>query len=45
VAALVGWSRVVLGSHFPSDVLAGAVLGCAVVLGLSRVWKLGMKQS
>lgn len=45
LAALVGWSRIVLGSHFPSDVLAGAVLGCAVVLGLSRVWELGMKQS
>jgi membrane-associated phospholipid phosphatase len=45
LAALVGWSRVVLGSHFPSDVLAGAVLGCAVVLGLSRVWKLETKQS
>jgi undecaprenyl-diphosphatase len=43
-AALVGWSRAVLGSHFPSDVLAGAVLGCAVVLGLSRVWKLSAEQ-
>lgn len=34
-AALVGLARVVLGLHFPSDVLAGAVLGCvtaAVVL-------------
>jgi undecaprenyl-diphosphatase len=45
LAALVGWSRVVLGSHFPSDVLGGAILGCAVVLGLSRVWKLETKQS
>ncbi|HEY8877426.1 MAG TPA: phosphatase PAP2 family protein [Roseateles sp.] len=27
-AALVGLARVVLGLHFPSDVLAGAVLGC-----------------
>jgi undecaprenyl-diphosphatase len=44
LAALVGWSRIVLGSHFPSDVLAGAVLGCAVVLGLSRVWELGLSQ-
>ena len=44
LAALVGWSRVVLGSHFPSDILGGAILGCAVVLGLSRVWKLGLSQ-
>ena len=27
VAALVAWSRVYLGLHFPSDVLAGAVIG------------------
>jgi undecaprenyl-diphosphatase len=44
LAIVVGWSRVVLGSHFPSDVLAGAVLGCTVVLGLSRVWDLRLSQ-
>ncbi len=38
VAALVAWSRIVLGTHFPSDVLGGAILGCATVLGLSLVW-------
>ena len=27
VAALISWSRVYLGLHFPSDILAGAVLG------------------
>ena len=32
LAVLVGLSRVVLGSHFPSDVLVGALLGSAVAL-------------
>jgi undecaprenyl-diphosphatase len=32
LAALIAWSRVVVGVHYPLDVLAGAVLG--VVLGL-----------
>jgi undecaprenyl-diphosphatase len=28
LALLVGWSRVFLGLHFPSDVAVGALLGC-----------------
>ena len=34
LAGLVGLSRVVLGSHFPSDVLVGALLGSAVALAV-----------
>lgn len=35
LAVLVGLSRVVLGAHFPSDVMAGAVLGVGVALVVS----------
>jgi membrane-associated phospholipid phosphatase len=36
VAAAVGWSRVWTGAHYPADVLAGAALGAAASLALSR---------
>ncbi len=38
LAALIAFSRVWLGVHYPSDVIVGAALGCAVALVL---WQLG----
>ena len=36
LAALIAASRVVLGLHYPSDVIAGAAIGAALAeLGLS----------
>ena len=35
-AALIGASRVLIGAHFPSDVVGGAALGTGVSLALAR---------
>ena len=37
LAALVAWSRVYVGVHWPLDVLGGAVLGVAVATALLRL--------
>jgi undecaprenyl-diphosphatase len=37
LAALVGWSRLHLQVHFPSDVLAGAIAAGLWVAGLHRL--------
>lgn len=43
VAALVGWSRIYVGDHYPSDVLAAAVIGTVVgilmMILFERLWR------
>lgn len=38
IAALVAYSRVYLGVHYMSDILAGAILGTVIGLLLSHFW-------
>ena len=36
-AAVVSYSRVYVGDHYPADVIAGALLGCLIGLGIALV--------
>ena len=39
LAALIAWSRVYVGVHYPFDVLAGALLGVGVGLLWTVLWR------
>ncbi|WP_167852008.1 phosphatase PAP2 family protein [Hymenobacter elongatus] len=41
-AILVSYSRMYLGAHYPSDVLAGATLGSLLAWGCVRLYQLGV---
>lgn len=47
IAGLIGIGRVASGVHFPTDILAGAILGCLVAIGVrlvrSKRWKYWME--
>jgi undecaprenyl-diphosphatase len=40
LAAAIAWSRVYVGVHYPSDIVAGAALGAAIALGATALLRL-----
>ena len=43
-AAAVGWMRYEAGEHFPTDIIAGAVVGSAVGYAVPRLHRAGEKR-
>ncbi len=39
LAALISFSRIYLGVHYPTDVLVGALLGVTIGMGLSILYQ------
>ncbi|WP_306639873.1 phosphatase PAP2 family protein [Sanyastnella coralliicola] len=42
-AALIAYTRIYLGVHYPSDILCGAILGILIALGTTRLTNLGLQ--
>ncbi len=42
-ASVIGYSQIYVGKHYPSDILAGAILGCLIAMATAdifeRIWK------